>query len=85
MKASVHAYSSRRKIDACVMSKVDEAASLGEVMSVVIEHNLPVAFTTDGQEIPKDITHATGKSLVTRAISIMKSEQSDSRVVEQFN
>lgn len=85
MKASVHAYSSRRKVDACVMSKVDEAASLGEAISVVIEHDLPVAFTTDGQEIPKDITHATGHSLVTRAVSIMKSEQSDSGPAEQFN
>ena len=85
MKASVHAYSSRRKIDACVMSKLDEAASLGEAMSVVIEHDLPVAFTTDGQEIPKDISHATGRGLVAKAVSIMKSEQPDSEVTARIN
>jgi len=74
MKASMHAYASRRGIEGCVMSKLDEASSLGEALSVVIAHNVPVAYTTDGQEIPKDITHATGHGLVAKAVSLMKGE-----------
>lgn len=76
MKASVHAYASRRGIEGCVISKLDEASSLGEALSVVIAHNVPVAYTTDGQEIPKDIMHATGHGLVAKAISLMKGEES---------
>lgn len=75
MKASVHAYISRRGIEGCVISKLDEASSLGEALSVVIAHNLPVAYITDGQEIPKDIAHATGHVLVEKAISLMKGEE----------
>ena len=78
MKASIHAYASRRGIDGCVISKLDEAASLGEALSVVIAHNVPVAFTTDGQEIPKDITHATGHGLVAKAVALMKGDISQS-------
>ena len=74
MKASMHAYASRRGIEGCVISKLDEASSLGEALSVVIAHNVPVAYTTDGQEIPKDITHATGHGLVAKAVSLMKGE-----------
>lgn len=75
MKASMHAYASRRGIEGCVISKLDEASSLGEALSVVIAHNVPVAYTTDGQEIPKDIAHATGHGLVVKAVSLMKGEE----------
>lgn len=74
MKASLHAYSSRQGIDGCVISKLDEAASLGEALGIVVEHQLPIAYTTDGQEIPKDITHATGHRLVAKAVTLMKDE-----------
>lgn len=74
MKASMHAYASRRGIEGCVISKLDEASSLGEALSVVIAHNVPVAYTTDGQEIPKDITQATGHGLVAKSVSLMKGE-----------
>ena len=72
MKASVHAYASRRSIDACIITKLDEAASLGESLSVVVEHALPVSYITNGQEIPKDIAKATAKGLVGHAVKLMK-------------
>ena len=74
MKASIHAYSSVRGIDACVLSKLDESARMGEALSVVSQNSLPVAYTTDGQEIPKDIAAATGHGLVAKAVAMLKSE-----------
>lgn len=75
MKASIHAYSSNKNIDATIVTKLDETASAGEVISALVEARLPVAFTTDGQEIPKDIAPASGAALVAKAINIMKQNQ----------
>jgi len=72
MKASTHAYNSARMVKACVLTKLDEAASLGEAISVILERQIPVAYTTDGQEIPKDIAHASGHKIVAAAVAMLK-------------
>lgn len=74
LKASIHAYRPRREIDGCVISKLDEASSLGEAISTVVEHSLAVAYTTDGQQIPKDVHAATAHNLVASAVSMAKSQ-----------
>jgi flagellar biosynthesis protein FlhF len=51
-----------------IITKIDEAASLGEVISLVVENNLPVAFTTDGQRVPEDIKLARNHDLVSKAV-----------------
>ncbi|MCF6193026.1 MAG: flagellar biosynthesis protein FlhF, partial [Kangiellaceae bacterium] len=51
-----------------IITKLDEAASLGEVLSIILENNLPVAFTTDGQRIPEDIRVAKNHQLVSKAV-----------------
>jgi len=51
-----------------IITKLDEAASLGEVLSIILENNLPVAFTTDGQRIPEDIRVAKKHHLVSKAV-----------------
>lgn len=53
---------------AVIITKLDEAASLGEVLSLVIENALPVAFTTDGQRVPEDIRVARNHHLVSKAV-----------------
>jgi len=75
--ASTHAYASRRGIDACVLSKVDECASLGEAIGVVVKKQIPLAYTTNGQEIPKDIDCASGHNVVVAAVNIMKGQASE--------
>lgn len=72
LKASVHAYSSRRPVDACVLTKVDEASTLGEAISALIDHRLGLAYVTDGQEIPKDISRATAHGLIAKAVALSK-------------
>ncbi len=59
-------------LSGCVITKTDEAASLGEVISVTIEHNLPVSYICNGQKVPDDIHQANGRSLVQEAVTLMK-------------
>ncbi len=81
LKASVHAYSSERKVDACVLSKLDETTSLGEAISVVTQESLRVAYVTDGQEIPADIQMASGHNLIAKAVSLLKQSTSNQNAV----
>ncbi len=61
----------------CVVTKVDEAAQLGCVISTLIRNDLPVAWLSDGQRIPEDL-HAADKKklwLVNQALECMKSSK----------
>ena len=60
-------------LDGCVVSKIDEAASLGEIISVLIQHKLPVTFVCDGQKVPDNLHRARGKLLVKEAVKLMRS------------
>jgi flagellar biosynthesis protein FlhF len=48
----------RIKPAACVLTKVDEAASLGAAISTVLRHHLKIAYICNGQRIPEDL-HAS--------------------------
>ncbi|MCW9048039.1 MAG: flagellar biosynthesis protein FlhF [Gammaproteobacteria bacterium] len=48
----------------CILTKLDEAASLGGVLSAVIKHQLPIAYISDGQKVPEDIKPARARELV---------------------
>jgi flagellar biosynthesis protein FlhF len=45
----------RVKPAACVLTKVDEAASLGAAISTVLRHKLKIAYVCDGQRVPEDL------------------------------
>ncbi len=55
---------------ACVVTKVDEAVSLGGVLSALVRHKLPVAYISDGQRVPEDLSPARSHTLVSRAVEI---------------
>jgi flagellar biosynthesis protein FlhF len=55
---------------ACVITKVDEAVSLGGVLSALVRHKLPVAYLSDGQRVPEDLSPARAHSMVSRAVEI---------------
>jgi flagellar biosynthesis protein FlhF len=48
----------RVKPAACILTKVDEAASLGAVLSTVLRHKLKIAYICNGQRVPEDL-HAS--------------------------
>ena len=58
------------QLDACILTKMDEAASIGNVLSAVIHSRLPVAFTTDGQKVPEDLQLARPHSLISHAVAL---------------
>jgi flagellar biosynthesis protein FlhF len=46
---------------ACILTKVDEAASLGAVISTVVRSRLKIAYVCDGQRVPEDLHAAHQK------------------------
>ncbi|WP_177420478.1 flagellar biosynthesis protein FlhF [endosymbiont of Lamellibrachia barhami] len=66
---AIRAFSIARPVG-CILTKMDEAASLGGVFSTLIDTNLPLAFVTDGQRVPEDLHVARAHSLVSRAIEM---------------
>ncbi|MCK4742481.1 MAG: flagellar biosynthesis protein FlhF [Sulfuriflexus sp.] len=53
--------------EACIITKTDEATSLGPVLSVIAKHQLPIAYVADGQRVPEDIRRARAGNLVKQA------------------
>lgn len=80
LKATIHAHKPN-KLTGCVLTKLDETASLGESLSVITEHKLPIFYTTNGQEIPQDIALARGHNLITKTVSIFKEGQTQAVAV----
>src|ERR1700734_3386894 len=57
---------------ACILTKVDEAASPGAVISTSMRHRLKIAYVCDGQRVPEDMhaAHQKRVSLVRAALSL---------------
>lgn len=56
----------------CVLTKLDEAARLGGPLSVLIEHELPVALVSDGQRVPDDLHSVRPHDLISRSIMLSR-------------
>ena len=56
-----------RALSGAIISKVDEAQSLGGILDVVIGARLPLIGFSDGQRIPEDFYDPEGAELVRRA------------------
>lgn len=55
----------------CILTKLDEATSIGAGISVLIQNHMPVSYLTDGQKIPEDLQPADAATLVRRGVEIM--------------
>ncbi|MGM0767148.1 MAG: flagellar biosynthesis protein FlhF [Pseudomonadota bacterium] len=81
MKSVWHCYK-MANLAGCVMTKIDEALTLGESLGFVMESGLPVAYYTDGQKIPEDLHHAEAVPLVRLAVERLKTLQQQQAVAE---
>ncbi|MCM0611543.1 flagellar biosynthesis protein FlhF [Marinobacter sediminum] len=81
MKSVWHCYK-MANLAGCVMTKIDEALTLGESLGFVMETGLPVAYYTDGQKIPEDLHHAEAIPLVRLAVERLKKLQQQQAVAE---
>ncbi|MCL9844372.1 flagellar biosynthesis protein FlhF [Ralstonia solanacearum] len=50
----------------CILTKIDEAASVGHAMDVMIRNRLPLHYVSYGQRVPEDIAVPNKKMLVHR-------------------
>jgi flagellar biosynthesis protein FlhF len=57
----------------CVLTKLDEATSLGGAMSMLIRSKLPLAYVSDGQRVPEDLSPARAHQLIARAVELSRS------------
>ncbi len=58
------------KPTAVCITKVDEAVSLGGILSALVRTKLPAAYMSDGQRVPEDLEPARAHGLVARAVDI---------------
>ena len=56
------------KPSAVLLTKLDEAASLGGALSALISTGLPVSYVAEGPRIPEDLAPARAHQLVARAV-----------------
>jgi flagellar biosynthesis protein FlhF len=56
----------------CLLTKVDEAASLGGVLSVLTRADLPISYVSEGQRVPEDLRPARALELVSSAVHLAK-------------
>jgi len=60
----------------CALTRLDEAVSLGGVLSALARSQLPLAYVCDGPTIPDDLRPARAHQLVARAIELSRQAHS---------
>jgi flagellar biosynthesis protein FlhF len=66
---------SKAILEGCIITKIDESASIGGVLSTMIHHQLSIAYISDGQRVPEDLHRARAIDLVKRAVTLLKHKQ----------
>ena len=62
------------EISGCILTKLDETASLGGAISMLIRHQLPISYISDGQAVPEDLESAYARELVAKALDLLKNK-----------
>ena len=85
MAETVQAFSTVA-LEGAILTKLDEAARLGGVLSTLIKQKLPLMFVTNGQRVPEDMHPARAQKLVQKAAELTLSCElpSESLMAERF-
>ena len=67
----VHAYQGGG-LAGCIMTKLDEAATIGSTLDVVIRQKLNLYYVANGQRVPEDLHLANQQYLVDRAFKLKR-------------
>ncbi|WP_181296661.1 flagellar biosynthesis protein FlhF [Pseudomonas sp. Q2-TVG4-2] len=85
LKATWHNYR-RCGLAGCILTKLDEAGSLGDVLGLTISQHLPIAYLADGPRIPDDLHLPRSHQLVSRAVSLQSDENpSEETMADMFS
>lgn len=63
----------RFKLDAAIITKLDETNSIGESLSVLMEKNMPVSFFSNGPKIPDHLCEPDIRRVINKFFSGRKS------------
>jgi flagellar biosynthesis protein FlhF len=73
------------ELDGCIITKLDEATSIGPAVSAIIEQKIAVAYISDGQRVPEDLHLARADKLINKDNFNMKNEEKNSaEEIKQF-
>ncbi|WMC11381.1 flagellar biosynthesis protein FlhF [Oceanimonas pelagia] len=61
----------------CILTKLDESLSLGDVLDISIQNSLPISYVTDGQRVPEDLRLARADELVRQALGTVEQQRED--------
>lgn len=67
---------------ATILTKLDEAVTIGSAISSIIEHNLPLSFIADGQQVPEDIHSPDARSLIEHCVAELNAENDFNECVD---
>lgn len=62
-------------LDGAILTKIDEAATIGNALDVVIRNKLKLYFATNGQRVPEDLIYSDKSALIDQALSAHNSSQ----------
>jgi flagellar biosynthesis protein FlhF len=65
----------RDHLHGCILTKLDETASLGESLSVLMEQGLPLSYLSDGQNVPEDLKPARVSTVVAQLVASAKQDE----------
>lgn len=68
---SVRAFSGAEP-EGCILTKVDEASTLGGALTCALRTRLPLAYLGVGQRVPEDLQAARGDTLVHKACALLE-------------
>lgn len=60
------------QVASCVLTKLDEATSLGGAISMLIRSGMPLAYLCDGQRVPEDLAPARAHHVIARAVELSR-------------
>ncbi len=60
------------KLAGAIVTKLDEAASLGGIITAAIRHQLVLAYCGTGQKVPEDFEPAKSHRLIAKAVSMLQ-------------
>jgi len=57
-------------LDGCIITKIDEAATIGNALDVIIREKLKLYYVANGQRVPEDIHMANKQQLIRHAMKL---------------
>ncbi len=67
-----------------IVTKLDEAGTLGPALSGLIRHKLPLTYTCDGQDVPEDIAQASKSEFLTSAMRLLEADRAAHKQPQQM-